>query len=95
MAAKLEVSIRGRLALLLLHLAAGAAWLSGDDEARIAAAMLAAPLLVDLVVTLLGRPKVEIALAPRRAVARRSFVETLRVSNRSTTALRDLRIREC
>ena len=45
----LELTARGKVVLWLAGLAAGAAWLGGDENARLAAAMLAAPLVVDFV----------------------------------------------
>jgi uncharacterized protein (DUF58 family) len=93
MSLRLEVTPRGRLALLLLHLAAGAAWLSGDDNARLAAAMIAAPILVDLGAKLLGRPRLRIQLGPRRTIARTAFLETVTVHNEGPGA-RELLLRE-
>lgn len=93
MKARLEILPRGRLALVLLHLAAGAAWLSGDDNARLAASMLAAPILVDLVAKLLTRPRLELRLRARRTIARSAFLETVHVHNGGGTA-REVKLRE-
>lgn len=93
MPGKLEILPRGRLALVLLHLAAGAAWLSGDENARLAASMIAAPILVDLAAKLLHRPNLEIGVGPRRAVARSAFLETIRIRNHGRHG-RELRLRE-
>ncbi len=86
---------RGRVLLLLLHLAAGAAWLSGDDHARLAAAMLAAPLVVDSVAKFVTAPNLSIGVRPRRTQARSAFLENVEIGNRSrNVAVRDLRIGE-
>ena len=53
----LELTPRGRIALILLHLTAGAALLTGDDNARLAAAMIASPLLIDLLAKLARVPR--------------------------------------
>ena len=44
-----ELTSRGKVVLCLAGLAAGAAWIGGDENARLAAAMLAAPILIDFV----------------------------------------------
>ncbi|MBK8976248.1 MAG: DUF58 domain-containing protein [Planctomycetes bacterium] len=91
---KLELTPRGRIALVLLHLTAGAAFLTGDDNARLAASLIAAPLLIDVAVKLLRRPRVELTVAQRRTHARAAFLEALSIRNLARHPLRDLLLRE-
>ena len=61
----LEVTARGKIVLWLAALAGGAAWLGDDENARLAAAMLAAPLVVDFVAKQRRLHFTSIRLAPR------------------------------
>ena len=84
---------RGRVVLVLLHLALAAAWLGEDDHARIAASLLATPLLVDLWTKLRHRPDVRLRLGPRRTVARAPFLEPV-VVEAGRSPVHALRLRE-
>ncbi len=90
---EVEPTPRGRLALLLVGLAAGAAWLSGEANARLAAALLAAPLLVDLALVPRHLHRVAVLLRPRRAIAGAPFREELELSG-TGRPLRDLCVHE-
>ncbi len=94
MQTKIELTARGRICLLLLNLTAAAAWLTGDDSARLAASMLAAPFFVDLLHKHLRRPVLEFHLAARRTQAGSLFLESIRIHNPGTRAARHLRITE-
>ncbi len=92
---RLQFTPRGQLAVMLLHLAIGAAWLSGDASVRLAASLLAAPVLIDLGWKLWTRPRLELTVGARRGIARAAFRETVELRNRSPrAALRELRLRE-
>jgi len=84
---------RGRVVLVLLHLALAAAWLGEDDHARIAASLLATPLLVDLWTKLRHRPDLRLRLGARRTVARAPFLEPVMVEA-GASPLHALRLRE-
>ncbi len=90
----LELTPRGRIALILLHLTAGAALLTGDDNARLAAAMIASPLLIDLLVKLVRVPRLHFEVPERRTHARASFLESVQIANAGHATLRDLTLRE-
>jgi uncharacterized protein (DUF58 family) len=91
----IELTARGRLCLILLHLTAGAAWLTGDDNARLAASVLAAPFLVDLLFKALRAPRLGLTLAPRRTEAGATFVESFELANQTTVrAAAALRVSE-
>ena len=77
-----ELTLRGRVVAWLATLAAGAAWIGGDGNARLAAAMLAAPLLVDFVAKQRRLQHTEIRLAPRRTAAGSPFSERLTLVHR-------------
>ncbi|MGE0143470.1 MAG: DUF58 domain-containing protein [Planctomycetota bacterium] len=92
---RLRITTRGRLTLILLHLALGAAWLSGDPAVQLAAALLGAPVLIDLLWKLAIRPDLAIELRDRRGIARMPFTEAGYLVNRSNrAALRALHLRE-
>lgn len=93
--ARFEITPRGKLVLMLFHLAAGAAWLSGDANVRLAASLLAAPILLDLGWKLWAKPRFEVRVGPRRGIARAAFREHITLRNTSArAALRELRLRE-
>lgn len=94
MAGQLELTPRGRLCLVLLHLTAGAAWLTGDDNARLAASLLAAPVAVDWIVKRLRTPRLALRIAPRRTHARAPFLETLELENLASRAAHSLVVHE-
>lgn len=92
---RFSITPRGQLAVALFHLAAGVAWLSGDASVRLAASLLAAPVLLDFGWKLWAKPRIAIALGPRRGIARSAFRESLALRNDSPrAALRELRLRE-
>src|SRR5262249_25008514 len=68
-----ELTVRGRLLVLLACLALFAAWFSGDVNARLAAAMLLAPLLVDFTLVPRHLHRVQLLVRPRRPVAATAF----------------------
>jgi hypothetical protein len=89
-----ELTMRGRVVAWLATLAAGAAWIGGDANARLAAAMLAAPLLVDFVLKQRRLQHSEIRLGPRRTAAGSSFSERLTLVHRGRARLRECLLSE-
>jgi hypothetical protein len=73
----------------LAILAGSAAWLGGDANARLAAAMLAAPLLVDFVLKPRRLHTTELRVAPRRTIAGAPFDETIVLIPHERGPLRD------
>ena len=97
MAARLqtiELTLRGRIMLFLSAMALVAAWLSGDANARLAAALLAAPLLVDFVLKQRGLRQLRLWVAPRRTTAGAPFLEDVVVQHDGRRPLRELLVRE-
>jgi hypothetical protein len=90
----LEMTLRGRVVAWLAALATGAAWLAGDQNARLAAAMLTAPLLVDFVLKQRRLHDTTIRLAPRRTVVGSAYTETIVVEHRGRRALRECLLAE-
>ncbi|HEX6810342.1 MAG TPA: DUF58 domain-containing protein [Planctomycetota bacterium] len=84
-----ELTLRGRVVAWLATLAAGASWLGDDANARLAAAMLAAPLLVDFVGKQRRLHHAEVRLGPRRTSAGAPFSERLALVHRGRGRLRD------
>ncbi len=68
-ASTVEFTPRGRVVAWLAALATGAAWLGNDPNARLAAALLAAPLLLDLLLRQRRLQDTELRLGPRRCTA--------------------------
>lgn len=91
----LELTQRGRVVLFLGILASLAAWINKGHSVRLAAAMLVAPLLVDLFA---GRGRLQglrLRLRRRRTEAGTPFFETLHLHNTSNRrAVLDLHLRE-
>lgn len=83
---RLELTPRGRVTLLLVHLTASAAWITGDFAPKIATAALAAPFLIDWFYKLLAIPRVSAAVAKRRTRAGDLFLERIVVRNHAQTA---------
>ncbi|MBX3464704.1 MAG: DUF58 domain-containing protein [Planctomycetes bacterium] len=75
----IEWTLRGKVVAWLTALAAGAAWLGDDTTARLAAAMLAAPLVVDFVAKQRRLHHTEVQVSPRRTVAGALFVDQVTV----------------
>ncbi len=84
-----ELTLAGRVMACLAALATGAAWIGDDGDARLAAAMLLAPLLIDFVLKPRGLQHTELQLAPRRTSARAVFTERVTVRHRGLRTLRD------
>jgi uncharacterized protein (DUF58 family) len=88
-----ELTMRGRLLVLLASLALFAAWFSGDANARLAAALLLAPLLVDFALVPRHLHRVQMAVRPRRTIAAATFREELELQC-SGRALREVTVHE-
>lgn len=90
----IELTARGRVTAALAAASLLGAWLSGDGNVRLAAALLTAPLVVDLAQKARTLGAVTVQVAPRRTVAIAAFRETLQVHNGGRAVLRDLLLRE-
>lgn len=90
----IELTLRGRVVAWLAALAAGAAWLGDDGNARLAAALLAAPLLVDFLAKPRGLHRTEIRVAPRRTAAGAVYTERLELVHRGRWPLRECLLTE-
>lgn len=75
----LDLTLRGRVLLLLVGLAVGAAWLTGDTHAQLAAGLLLAPLFVDLVLKARGLDRIRVEVETRRTEAGAPFLENVRL----------------
>jgi uncharacterized protein (DUF58 family) len=92
---RFELTLLGRLAIILASLAFLAGWMTDSEPARLAAALLAAAPLVDFLWKRGRLPPLEVLLAPRRTIAGERFAERLVVRNGSARrACRDLSLRE-
>lgn len=89
-----ELTSRGKVFLCLAGLAAGAAWIGGDENARLAAAMLAAPILIDFVAKQRRLHFTGVRLAARRTVAGAVYIETLHVEHQGRRPLRNCQLYE-
>lgn len=89
-----ELTLRGKVVAWLTALAAGAAWLGDDANARLAAAMLAAPLVVDFVAKQRRLHHTEVQVAARRAVAGAPFVDHLTLVHRGRRGARECLLSE-
>lgn len=89
-----ELTLRGKVVAWLTALAAGAAWLGDDDNARLAAAMLAAPLVVDFVAKQRRLHHTEVQVAARRTVVGALFVEQLTLVHRGRRPARECLLSE-
>ena len=67
----LELTLRGRVLAGLGSAAGFAAWLGDDPNARLAAALLLAPLLVDFLLKPRRLHRCDVRVAPRRTAAHR------------------------
>lgn len=90
----LELTLRGRVLAWLAALAIGAAWLGADPNARLAAAMLATPLVVDLVAKHRRLHRTELRVGARRTIAGVAYTESVTVVNHGRRPLRECRIVE-
>ena len=93
MAARDELTLRGRVLALLASLAVFAAWLTGDDHARLAASLLLAVLLADRLLKPSGKG-LGVRVAARQVEATRTFLESWRLENHGSRALNHLRVFE-
>lgn len=89
-----ELTLRGRVLLWLSALAAGAAVLGDDHNARLAAAMLAAPLVVDFVLKQRGLHHAGLRVLPRRTTAGAPFTESVTVVHRGRRPAREVLLAE-
>ncbi|MCA8951466.1 MAG: hypothetical protein KDE27_18305, partial [Planctomycetes bacterium] len=87
--ANTELTLRGRVLAWLAGIAAAAAWLGEDPNARVATALLAAPLLVDFFSKPRRLHETEIRIAPRRTIAGAPFTEQIEVVHRGRFVLRE------
>lgn len=85
----LELTLRGRVLACLCAAAAGAAWLGEDPNARVAAAMLAAPLLIDFLTKPRRLHETEVRVGPRRTAAGAPFNEHLTLVNTGRSPVRE------
>lgn len=90
----IELTPRGKVILWLAGLAAGAAWLGGDNNARLAASMLAAPILIDFVAKQRRLHFTGVRVAPRRTVAGAVYIETVTIEHRGRRPLRNCQFYE-
>jgi uncharacterized protein (DUF58 family) len=90
----IELTLRGRVVAWLAALAAGASWLGDDTNARLAAALLAAPLLVDFVAKQRRLHKTTIRVGARRTVAGAVFTESLELVHNGRWPLRECLLTE-
>lgn len=93
-ATTVEFTLRGRILAWLAALAAGASWLADDANARIAAVMLAAPLLVDFVAKQRRLHQTVLSLPPRRTAAGSRYTEHVLLSHLGRSTLRECLLTE-
>ena len=86
---KVELTLRGRLLAWLAALAATAAVLGDDGNARLAAALLAAPLLIDFAMKQRRLHHAEVRVGPRRTTAGAAFAEPVTVIHRGRWPARE------
>ena len=79
----IELTMRGKVLAWLAGLAGAAAWLGEDPNARIAAALLAAPLLVDFVAKQRRMHETEVRIGPRRTIAGAPFTENVMLTHQA------------
>ena len=84
-----ELTARGKALLWLASISASVAWISGDENARLATAILAAPILVDFVAKQRHLHLTSVIIAPRRTVAGAFFIESMQVEHRGNRPLRN------
>lgn len=89
-----ELTPRGRVLLWLAALAGGAAWLGGESSARLAAALLVGPLVIDFLARQRHLRTVSIEVAPRRTVAGVQYEESLQLRHAGRRPLRECQVHE-
>jgi uncharacterized protein (DUF58 family) len=92
--ASTELTLRGRVVAWLGALAAGAAWLGDDANARLAAALLTAPLVVDFAAKPRRLQRTAIRVLPRRTAAGATFTEHVELEHAGRWPLRECLITE-
>ena len=91
----LEITYRGRVLLLLGILAAIAAWINKGSSVSLAASILLAPLIIDLLWGGLRLPPMQLVMRRRRTESGAPFRESYTLRNLSTRrAILDLFVRE-
>lgn len=90
----LEFTLRGRIVAWLAALAATAAWLGDNANARVAAAMLAAPLLIDFACKQRRLHETRIRVLARRTTAGAPFTERVTVEHTGRWRLRECMLAE-
>lgn len=85
----IRFTLRGRVIGWLAVLATGAAWVGGDANARLAASLLAAPLLVDFLLKPRRLHAATLKVAPRRTIASALFVEHVSIEHGGRWPLRE------
>lgn len=85
----LELTLRGRVLAGLGSAAGFAAWLGDDPNARLAAALLLAPLLVDFLWKPRRLHRCEVRVAPRRTAAGAPFTERLTLVHQGRSPARE------
>lgn len=80
---------RGKIILWLASISASVAWISGDENARLATAILAAPIFVDFVAKQRRLHLTSVSIAPRRTVAGSFFIEHVQIEHRGNRPLRN------
>jgi hypothetical protein len=90
----IELTLRGRVLAWLAALAGGAAWLGDDANARLAAALLATPLVVDFACKQRRLHQTEVRIAPRRTAVGVAYGEHLTVVHRGSRTLRECLLTE-
>ncbi len=90
----LELTTRGRVVLALAATSLLGAWLSGDGNVRLAAALLAAPLAVDYARKPRGLATIRGHMPPRRTVVGALFRDQLTLQNGINRPVRELLVTE-
>lgn len=85
----IRFTLRGRVVAWLVVLTAGAAWVGGDANARLAAALLGAPLLVDWLWKPRRLHRTALQVANRRTIASALFVEHLTIEHAGRWSLHE------
>lgn len=90
----IELTARGRILAALAGVSLLGAWLSADTTVRFAAALLAAPILVDLAGTCRSLKSLRLHVLPRRTVVGAPFHEEIRLSSTANQVVRELLVFE-
>jgi uncharacterized protein (DUF58 family) len=90
----LELTGRGRVLAALAGASLLGAWLSGDPHVHLAAALLLAPLLLDLLANPRGLHRVRITAPPRRTTVGALFRDQIELAHDGRAPLRELQLAE-